>query len=189
MSMNIMLLGLPGVGKGTQAAKIVEEYNLPHISTGDMFRAAMANETELGLKAKSFMDAGNLVPDEVTNGIVAERLAEEDTKIGFILDGFPRNLDQAQALDDMLAESGRKLDAVIYFTADQQVLIDRMMARGRADDTPEVIKNRLDVNGALTEPIAAFYAEKGILNKIDGARELDTVFADVKTLLDSLKNA
>ena len=107
MSLNIMLLGLPGVGKGTQAAKIVEEYNLPHISTGDMFRAAMANETELGMKAKSFMDAGNLVPDEVTNGIVAERLAEEDTKVGFILDGFPRNLDQAKALDEMLAKDGR----------------------------------------------------------------------------------
>ena len=189
MSLNIMLLGLPGVGKGTQAAKIVEEYNLPHISTGDMFRAAMANETELGMKAKSFMDAGNLVPDEVTNGIVAERLAEEDTKVGFILDGFPRNLDQAKALDEMLAKGGRSLDGVLYFTADTDVVGDRMMARGRADDTPEVIKNRLDVNGKLTEPIAEFYAEKGILNKIDGARELDVVFADVKTLLDNLKNA
>ena len=104
MSLNIMLLGLPGVGNGTQAAKIVEKYNLPHISTGDMFRAAMANETELGLKAKSFMDAGDLVPDEVTNGIVAERLAEEDTKPGFILDGFPRNLEQAHALEDMLSK-------------------------------------------------------------------------------------
>lgn len=188
MSLNIMLLGLPGVGKGTQAAKIVEKYNLPHISTGDMFRAAMANETELGLKAKSFMDAGNLVPDEVTNGIVAERLAEEDTKPGFILDGFPRNLEQAHALEDMLSKEDRSLDAVVYFTADTEVLVDRMMARGRADDTPEVIKNRLDVNGKLTEPIAEYYAEKDILHKIDGARELDVVFADVKKLLDSLKN-
>ncbi|APS42564.1 Adenylate kinase [Weissella jogaejeotgali] len=188
MSLNIMLLGLPGVGKGTQAAKIVEKYNLPHISTGDMFRAAMANETELGMKAKSFMDAGDLVPDEVTNGIVAERLDEEDTKPGFILDGFPRNLEQAHALEDMLSKEGRSLDAVLYFTADTQVLVDRMMARGRADDTPEVIKNRLDVNGKLTEPIADFYAEKGILHKIDGAHELDAVFADVKKLLDSLEN-
>lgn len=186
MSMNLMLLGLPGVGKGTQAAKIVEQYNLPHISTGDMFRAAMANETELGLKAKAFMDAGDLVPDEVTNGIVAERLAEQDTEKGFILDGFPRNLDQAHALDEMLAKTGRKLDAVIYFTAEEQILVERMMARGRADDSLEVIQNRLKVNGALTEPIAKFYAEKGILNEVDGTRELETVFADVKALLDNL---
>ncbi|AOT55770.1 adenylate kinase [Weissella soli] len=189
MSLNIMLLGLPGVGKGTQAAKIVETYALPHISTGDMFRAAMANETELGLKAKSFMDAGNLVPDEVTNGIVEERLAEDDTKAGFILDGFPRNLDQAVALDEMLSKQDRKLDGVLYFTASEDVLVERMMARGRADDTPEVIKNRLEVNGKLTEPIADFYEKKGILHKIDGAGELNAIFADVKELLDSLKNA
>jgi adenylate kinase len=140
------------------------------------------------MQAKSYMDAGNLVPDEVTNGIVAERLAEEDTKPGFILDGFPRNLEQAKALEDMLSKEGRSLDAVLYFTADMQVLVDRMMARGRADDTPEVIQNRLDVNGKLTEPIAEFYDEKGLLNKIDGSRELGVVFADVKKLLDSLKN-
>ena len=189
MSLNIMLLGLPGVGKGTQAEMIVETYRLPHISTGDMFRAAMANETELGLKAKSFMDAGNLVPDEVTNGIVEERLSEDDTKGGFILDGFPRNLDQATALDEMLSKQGRKLDAVLYFTADEAVLVDRMMARGRADDTPEVIKNRLAVNGELTAPIANYYAEQGVFHKIDGARELEMIFADVKELLDNLKDA
>ncbi|MDR3241879.1 MAG: adenylate kinase [Lactobacillaceae bacterium] len=189
MSLNIMLLGLPGVGKGTQAEMIVETYALPHISTGDMFRAAMANETELGLKAKAFMDAGDLVPDEVTNGIVEERLAEDDTQVGFILDGFPRNLDQAAALDAMLSKQGRKLDGVLYFTADQDVLVERMMARGRADDTPEVIKNRLAVNGELTAPIADFYAKQGVLHEIDGARELEVIFADVKELLDNLKNA
>ncbi|MDR3190412.1 MAG: adenylate kinase [Lactobacillaceae bacterium] len=186
MSLNIMLLGLPGVGKGTQASKIVETYSLPHISTGDMFRAAMANETELGLKAKAFMDAGDLVPDEVTNGIVEERLAEDDTKVGFILDGFPRNLDQANALDEMLSKRGRKLDAVLYFTAPEVVLVDRMMARGRADDSPEVIKNRLDVNGKLTEPIANFYKSQGLLHEISGVGELDTIFASVKELLDNL---
>ncbi|SUP52624.1 Adenylate kinase [Weissella viridescens] len=170
MSKNIVLLGLPGVGKGTQAAKIVETYNLPHISTGDMFREAMANETELGLKAKSYMDAGNLVPDEVTNGIVEERLAQDDTKNGFILDGYPRNIEQAEALEQMLAKQGRDINAVLYFTADNDVLVQRMMARGRADDTPEVIQNRLNVNGELTEPIAEFYADKGVLHKIDGAK-------------------
>ena len=104
--MNIILMGLPGAGKGTQAEKIIAEYNIPHISTGDMFRAAMANETALGLKAKSYMDQGALVPDEVTNGIVKERLAESDTEKGFLLDGFPRTLEQAQALDQMLTELG-----------------------------------------------------------------------------------
>lgn len=186
MSKNIILLGLPGVGKGTQAAKIVETYDLPHISTGDMFREAMANETELGLQAKSYMDAGNLVPDEVTNGIVEERLAQPDTQQGFILDGFPRNIAQAQALEAMLAKHARSIDAVLYFTADNDVLVKRMLARGRADDTPEVIQNRLDVNGKLTEPIAEFYANKNVLHKIDGARALDDVFADVKEVLDSL---
>ncbi|GEA94832.1 adenylate kinase [Weissella viridescens] len=186
MSKNIVLLGLPGVGKGTQAAKIVETYNLPHISTGDMFREAMANETELGLKAKSYMDAGNLVPDEVTNGIVEERLAQDDTKNGFILDGYPRNIEQAEALEQMLAKQGRDINAVLYFTADNDVLVQRMMARGRADDTPEVIQNRLNVNGELTEPIAEFYADKGVLHKIDGAKDLDDVFTDVETVLDNL---
>ena len=110
--MNIILMGLPGAGKGTQAEKIIAEYNIPHISTGDMFRAAMANETALGLKAKSYMDQGALVPDEVTNGIVKERLAESDTEKGFLLDGFPRTLEQAQALDQMLTELGKKINAV-----------------------------------------------------------------------------
>ncbi|MBM7616762.1 adenylate kinase [Weissella uvarum] len=187
MSKNIVLLGLPGVGKGTQAAKIVETYNLPHISTGDMFREAMANETELGMKAKSYMDAGNLVPDEVTNGIVKERLAQDDTKNGFILDGYPRNIEQAEALEQMLAEQGRKIDAVLYFTADNDVLVQRMMARGRADDTPEVIQNRLNVNGELTEPIADFYAEKGVLHKVEGDQPLDDVFTDVEAVLDNLE--
>jgi len=186
MSKNIILLGLPGVGKGTQAAKIVEAYNLPHISTGDMFREAMANETELGLEAKSYMDSGNLVPDSVTNGIVEERLAQPDTESGFILDGYPRNIDQAEALQTMLAKNNRSIDGVLYFTADNDVLVERMMARGRADDTPEVIQNRLDVNGKLTQPIADYYADKNVLHEIDGTRELSQVFADVEKVLDNL---
>lgn len=128
-TMNLILMGLPGAGKGTQAQKIVEEFHIPHISTGDIFRAAMKNETEMGLKAKAFIDKGELVPDEVTNGIVKERLAEDDTKVGFMLDGFPRNLAQAEALDQMLADSDRKLDAVLNIHVDPSVLVERLTGR------------------------------------------------------------
>ncbi|KRM13352.1 adenylate kinase [Paucilactobacillus suebicus DSM 5007 = KCTC 3549] len=128
-TMNLILMGLPGAGKGTQAQKIVDEFHIPHISTGDIFRAAMKNETEMGLKAKAFIDKGELVPDEVTNGIVRDRLAEEDTKVGFMLDGFPRNLVQAEALDEMLAESNRKLDAVLNIHVEPSVLVERLTGR------------------------------------------------------------
>lgn len=127
--MNLILMGLPGAGKGTQAEKIVDKYHIPHISTGDMFRAAIADETELGLKAKSFMDAGELVPDEITNGIVKERLAQPDTKVGFLLDGFPRTLAQAEALDQILNELGKKLDAVIDIEVAENVLVERLSGR------------------------------------------------------------
>jgi adenylate kinase len=124
--MNLILMGLPGAGKGTQAQKIVEEFHIPHISTGDIFRAAMKNETEMGLKAKAYIDKGELVPDEVTNGIVKDRLAEDDTKVGFMLDGFPRNLAQAEALDQMLADSDRKLDAVINIHVEPDSWLERL---------------------------------------------------------------
>lgn len=127
--MNIVLMGLPGAGKGTQAEKIVKEYGIPHISTGDMFRAAMQDETELGLKAKSFMDKGELVPDEVTNGIVKERLQADDTKKGFLLDGFPRTQAQAQALDTILEELGRQIDAVINIEVNPEILMSRLTGR------------------------------------------------------------
>lgn len=127
--MNLVLMGLPGAGKGTQAEKIIAEYNIPQISTGDMFRQAITNKTSLGLKAKSYMDKGELVPDEVTNGIVKERLAESDTKDGFLLDGFPRTLDQAKALDDMLQVLDKKLDAVIEIQVPEEVLVDRLSGR------------------------------------------------------------
>lgn len=128
-TMNLILMGLPGAGKGTQAQKIVEEFHIPHISTGDIFRAAMKNETEMGLKAKAYIDKGELVPDEVTNGIVKDRLAEDDTKVGFMLDGFPRNLAQAEALDQMLADSDRKLDAVLNIHVEPEVLVERLTGR------------------------------------------------------------
>lgn len=127
--MNLILMGLPGAGKGTQAEKIIAEYQIPQISTGDMFRAAIANQTALGLKAKEYMDRGDLVPDEVTNGIVKERLAQDDTKNGFLLDGFPRTLDQAKALDEMLADLGKKIDAVIDINVPEEVLLERLTGR------------------------------------------------------------
>ncbi|CAI3416795.1 adenylate kinase [Enterococcus cecorum] len=127
--MNLILMGLPGAGKGTQAEKIIAEYQIPQISTGDMFRAAIANQTALGLKAKEYMDRGDLVPDEVTNGIVKEHLAQDDTKNGFLLDGFPRTLDQAKALDEMLADLGKKIDAVIDINVPEEVLVERLTGR------------------------------------------------------------
>ncbi|MCD2223567.1 adenylate kinase [Listeria cossartiae] len=127
--MKLVLMGLPGAGKGTQAEQIVEKYNIPHISTGDMFRAAMKNNTELGRKAKSFMDNGNLVPDEVTNGIVRERLAEDDAKDGFLLDGFPRTVEQAEELENILRDLGTELDAVINIDVEKDVLMKRLTGR------------------------------------------------------------
>ncbi|MBC2278857.1 adenylate kinase [Listeria welshimeri] len=127
--MKLVLMGLPGAGKGTQAEQIVEKYNIPHISTGDMFRAAMKNNTELGKKAKSFMDNGDLVPDEVTNGIVRERLAEDDAKNGFLLDGFPRTVEQAVELENILSDLGTELDAVINIEVDKDVLMKRLTGR------------------------------------------------------------
>lgn len=127
--MNLYLLGLPGAGKGTQASRIQEALDIPHISTGDMFRAAMKNETPLGKKAKSFMDAGDLVPDEVTNGIVAERLDQDDTTDGFLLDGFPRTIPQAEVLEQILSDQNRQLDAAIYIKVDKSILMERLTGR------------------------------------------------------------
>lgn len=129
MSMNLVLMGLPGAGKGTQAQRIVEDFDIPHISTGDIFRAAMKNGTPMGKEAKKYIDKGELVPDEVTNGIVKERLSEDDTKDGFMLDGFPRNLVQANALNEMLDDDGRHLDAVINIHVEPDVLVDRLSGR------------------------------------------------------------
>jgi len=127
--MNLYLLGLPGAGKGTQASRIQEALDIPHISTGDMFRAAMKNETPLGKKAKGFMDAGDLVPDEVTNGIVAERLDQDDTTDGFLLDGFPRTIPQAEVLEQILSDQNRQLDAAIYIKVDKSILMERLTGR------------------------------------------------------------
>ena len=212
--MNLLIMGLPGAGKGTQAAKIVEEFGVAHISTGDMFRAAMANQTEMGTLAKSFIDKGELVPDEVTNGIVKERLAQDDIKEkGFLLDGFPRTIEQAHALDQILVDLGLKLEGVINIEVDPSCLLERLSGRiihretgetyhkvfnppadykeedyyQREDDKPETVKRRLDVNIAQGEPIIAHYREHGLVSDIQGNQDIDDVFADVKKAIAAIK--
>ena len=212
--MNLLIMGLPGAGKGTQAAKIVEEFGVAHISTGDMFRAAMANQTEMGFLAKSFIDKGELVPDEVTNGIVKERLAQDDIKEkGFLLDGFPRTIEQAHALDQILVDLGLELDGVINIEVDPSCLLERLSGRiihretgetyhkvfnppadykeedyyQREDDKPETVKRRLDVNIAQGEPIIAHYRELGLVSDIQGNQDIDDVFADVKKAIAAIK--
>jgi adenylate kinase len=186
MAKNLILLGLPGAGKGTQAETIVANYKLAHISTGDIFRANMANNTELGQKAKAFMDAGDLVPDEVTNAMVADRLSQPDVANGFILDGYPRNLEQAAFLDEFLASVNQPISATLYFEVADDILQERLLGRGRADDTPEVIANRLAVNKAANLPLVDYYQNAGVLHTIDGNRPVDDVYADVKVILDQL---
>ena len=212
--MNLLIMGLPGAGKGTQAAKIVEEFGVAHISTGDMFRAAMANQTEMGVLAKSFIDKGELVPDEVTNGIVKERLAQDDIKEkGFLLDGFPRTIEQANSLDQILVDLGLELDGVINIEVDPSCLLERLSGRiihretgetyhkvfnppadykeedyyQREDDKPETVKRRLDVNIAQGEPIIAHYRELGLVSDIQGNQDIDDVFADVKKAIAAIK--
>ncbi|WP_437790388.1 adenylate kinase [Macrococcoides caseolyticum] len=215
--MNIILMGLPGAGKGTQASEIIKKYPIPHISTGDMFRAAIKNNTELGQKAKSFMDNGELVPDEVTIGIVRERLLEEDAKRGFLLDGFPRTVEQAVALNDILAEADRKIEAVVNIDVQEEELMNRLTGRRicetcgttyhlvfnppkvegicdidggklyqRADDNPETVRNRLDVNIKQTKPLVDFYTEQGVLFNIDGSKDIKEVTAEVEAVLQKL---
>ena len=213
--MNLLIMGLPGAGKGTQAAKIVEEFGVAHISTGDMFRAAMANKTEMGVLAKSYIDKGELVPDEVTNGIVNERLAESDiAEKGFLLDGYPRTIEQAYALDETLKALGLKLDGVINIEVNPDSLVERLSGRiihketgetfhkvfnppvgdyneddyyQREDDKPETVKRRLDVNIAQGAPIIEHYRKAGIVSDIQGNQEIDAVFADIEKAIAAMK--
>ena len=151
--MRLVLVGPPGAGKGTQAVLLAEKLGIPHISTGDLFRANIGEGTELGLEAKSYMDAGNLVPAELTNRMVDARLDEADAQNGFLLDGFPRSVEQADALKEMLEKRGVALDAVVEFQVDEDTVVERMLARGRADDTEDVIRNRMAVYRSETEPL------------------------------------
>jgi adenylate kinase len=177
--MRIILMGPPGVGKGTQAKVIAKRYGIPAISTGDIFRANVAKRTELGQEAQRYMDAGEYVPDEVTNAMVRDRLAEGDCHDGFLLDGYPRTLAQVDELDTMLGSLDCRLDAVVALTASQDELVARLLKRaeveGRTDDTEEVIRRRQELYEEQTAPLIAVYDEKGLLLEVDGMGEIEAV--------------
>jgi adenylate kinase len=169
------LLGPPGAGKGTQAAKLSEKLQIPHLSTGELFRENIGNGTKLGLEAKRYLDAGDLVPSELTNELVDDRLNNPDTAEGFILDGYPRSVPQAQALHDMLERRGTQLDAVVEFRVPEDELFERLKARGRADDTDDVIRNRMNVYRDETAPLIEYYNTE--LKTVDAVGSVDEVFA------------
>jgi adenylate kinases len=185
--MRLILLGPPGAGKGTQAKILVEDFGIPQLSTGDILRAAIAAGTPLGLEAKAIMDRGDLVSDAVVNGIVSERLDAEDCRPGFILDGFPRTIAQAEALDGMLAEKGIRLDAVIELKADADELVRRVIQRSRdsnrADDNPEVIRKRLEVYESSTAPLVEYYSRQGLVKTVDGMAPVEQVTTAIKAAI------
>jgi adenylate kinase len=189
----LILLGPPGAGKGTQAQRLVEKHHIPQLSTGDMLRAAVSAKTPIGIKAKDVMDSGGLVSDEIVVGIIKDRIAESDAKNGFILDGFPRTVAQAEALDTMLKAEGLKLDAVIELVVDQNALVHRIVKRAeeakaagqpvRKDDDPEVFKTRLEAYNRDTAVVAPYYEKVGKLTKIDGMQAMDQVSAAIAGVL------
>ena len=212
--MKIIMLGAPGAGKGTHAGKISEKYGIPHISTGDIFRENIKNGTELGKKAKGYMDAGELVPDELTCDLVVDRIHQDDAKNGYVLDGFPRTIPQAEALTKALAATGEKVDHAIEINLADEVIIERMSGRRvcscgatyhivnippkkegicdecegelitRDDDVPETVKKRLNVYHEQTAPLIDYYKEQGILRVIDGSKGLDTCFKEICDILE-----
>jgi adenylate kinase len=186
--MRLVLLGPPGAGKGTQAVQLAARLGVPAISTGDIFRSNIAGGTELGELAQSYLRAGTLVPDEVTNDMVRDRLTHPDVAGGFLLDGYPRNAAQVQALDAMLEVSGTSLDAVVQLTADVDELVDRLLRRaeieGREDDTEDVIRHRQEVYAAETAPLVDIYASRGLLVAVDGMGEVDEVTTRLSAALD-----
>ncbi len=191
--MRLVLLGPPGAGKGTQATKIATRLGIPQLSTGDMLREAVASRSASGLRAKHIMDRGELVPDEVVVSVVTNRIDRSDTANGFILDGFPRTVTQAEALDKELATRGIKLDAVLELEVDEDALLDRVRGRAeeaanngepiRSDDNPQVFKTRLDVYRAQTAPVTKYYRSKGLLNTVDGLQSIDVVTEKVAAVL------
>lgn len=185
--LNLLLFGPQGSGKGTQAKRITAEYGIPHVSTGDMFRAAIAKGTPFGKKVEPILASGELVPDDITVGLVSERLSEPDAAPGFVLDGFPRTIAQAEALDDLLAELDRPLTAALELLVSDEVGIERMVRRaqeeGRADDTPEAIARRLAIYHRETAPLSEYYRARGRLVGIDGTGTVDDVWAEIDRAL------
>ena len=181
--MRLVLLGAPGSGKGTQAARLKEHLQVPHISTGDLLRAEVAAGSPLGLQAKEVMARGDLVSDATLLGMLKDRFARDDTRAGFILDGYPRNLAQAAALDELLASLGQKFDAAVQLTVDNEQIIERLAGRaqaeGRADDSPESVRHRLNVYDQQTAPVIEFYRQHGQLTVVDGVGSLDEVFTRI----------
>jgi adenylate kinase len=193
--MRLILLGPPGAGKGTQAKALVEAYGIPQLSTGDILRSAIAAKTPMGLAAKEVMDRGDLVSDDIVNGIVSERLDKDDCKPGFVLDGFPRTIAQADARGQMLDEKGMPLDAVVEVTADPDVLVQRIINRAReiaattgaprADDNEDVLRNRLNVYREQTAPLVAYYRDRDLLKTVDGMAPVEEVTAAIKQAVES----
>ena len=187
--MRLIIMGPPGAGKGTQAKFIAEHFKIPAISTGDIFRANVSEGTELGLEAKRYMDAGEYVPDEVTNLMVRNRIDDSDAVSGFLLDGYPRTVAQVEELDGMIRFTGHRLDAVVCLTVDQDEIVARLLQRaqveGRADDTEDVIRRRQEVYLEQTEPLIEVYASRGIVHEIDGLGEVSEVTARIFEALDA----
>ena len=181
----LIFLGPPGAGKGTQAQMLCQSYDVPHISTGDILRAAVKEKTELGLKAESFMTAGELVPDDLILGLIRERLSKADTANGWLLDGFPRNVEQAEFLNALLEEIGQSCDVVINLEVPDDVLVERLLDRGRIDDKEDVIRNRLEVYREQTEPLISLYKSKKQLQSVNGNQDLSLVNDELTKIVES----
>jgi adenylate kinase len=191
--MRLILMGPPGAGKGTQAKVVADHFGVPAISTGDIFRFNVSEGTDLGVKAKQYMDAGEYVPDEITNLMVRNRIDESDAEPGFLLDGYPRTLSQVEELDGMIKFTGHELDAVVVLTVDSEELVQRLLARaetdGRSDDTEDVIRRRQELYVEQTEPLIDVYRDRNLLIEVDGMGEVDEVTERVFEALDSVRQS
>ncbi len=191
--MRLILMGPPGAGKGTQATGVAERFGIPAISTGDIFRANVSEGTELGRKAKEYMDAGEYVPDEITNLMVRNRIDEPDAQPGFLLDGYPRTLQQVEELDGMIKFTGHELDAVVVLTVDEEELVQRLLSRaetdGRSDDTEDVIRRRQEVYAEQTEPLIEVYRDRDLLIEVDGMGEVGQVTERIFAALESVRES